>query len=402
MKKIIAVVVAVWVVLIAGSYYWNHVNLEKEKREIAFRRAKSFFDQVVITRAWNAGHGGVYVPVSKDTQPNPYLEDPLRDIQVNKKLKLTKINPAFMTRQLADIAKTRTGTHFHITSLKLIRPANRPTKREQRALENFARGRKYEESIYWQKGKRYYFFMAPLITDRVCLKCHAKQGYKEGDIRGGISVIFLFPPDKTLTTLIWAHIIIGVSGLLVIVVLSYILARAYNTIERQAVIDALTEIPNRRSFSERLLTELKRSSRYQEPLSLVMCDIDKFKEYNDTYGHRQGDDCLQKVAKAIRENLQRPGDFCARYGGDEFVVVLPGTDKDGARALSEKILESVKSLQIRHKKSPPRFLVGLSLGVATTEPGMEIGHEELVRRADAALYRAKQKGRNRVEVFQEG
>jgi hypothetical protein len=140
MKKYLPIVCFIWIVLVAASFMWNYSNARMEQQVNALQTARSFFNQVLISRAWNAEHGGVYVPVTKDTQPNPYLDDPLRDIEINGALKLTKVNPAFMTRQIADIAAKREGIHFHITSLNPIRPDNKPTPDEESVLKAFENG----------------------------------------------------------------------------------------------------------------------------------------------------------------------------------------------------------------------------------------------------------------------
>ncbi len=178
--------------MITISFFWNYINLKQKREMIARQTARSFFDLLVIIRYWNASHGGVYVPVTEKTLPNPYLDVPLRDIKVNDNLMLTKINPAYMTRQLSEIAKKKEGVQFHITSLKPINPKNRPTPLEEKILKDFEKGIK-EKGLFIKKGgKTFYFYMAPLRTEKVCLKCHAKQGYKVGDIRGGISITLPF------------------------------------------------------------------------------------------------------------------------------------------------------------------------------------------------------------------
>jgi hypothetical protein len=142
MKKSIFLISAVWILLVSISFSWNYTSAKKEQETIAFQTARSFFDQIVITRRWNAGHGGAYVLINGDTHPNPYLEDPLRNVEVNRNLKLTKVNPAFMTRQIAEIVAQQKGIYFHITSLKPIRPENKPTAWEEKALKYFETGRK--------------------------------------------------------------------------------------------------------------------------------------------------------------------------------------------------------------------------------------------------------------------
>jgi len=167
-------------IFVGISFSWNYINAKNEQKTVAFQAARSSFDQIVIIRAWNAGHSGVYVPITNKTQPNPYLEDPLRDIEVNENLKLTKVNPAFMTRQIAEIASKREGILFHITSLNPIRPENRPTIREETALKAFEKGIKEIGEIVNVKSSSYIFYMAPLLTEKECLKCHAPQDIKKG------------------------------------------------------------------------------------------------------------------------------------------------------------------------------------------------------------------------------
>lgn len=378
---------------------WNFLNAKEEQKRIALQTARSFFAQIVVTRAWNAEHGGVYVPVTKDTQPNPYLDDTLRDIEVNENLTFTKVNPAFMTRQVAEITAKREGIQFHITSLNPIRPANKASPREENALKAFENDIQEVGEIFEGEENSHFFYMAPLETGKECLKCHAKQGYREGDVRGGISVILPFIPKMPVMSLMIGHIIIAVFGLFGIVVFGTKLNKAYEETRRQAVIDALTGIPNRRSFSDHILTEFDRSRRDEYPLSVIMGDIDNFKSYNDTYGHKAGDECLRRVANAIEKTLERPGDFCARYGGEEFVIILPNTRLKGAMFVAEKIRRNIHNMKIAHKKSLPLGVVSISLGVATVEGNTPISHEELLKQSDEALYLAKEKGRNRIEAF---
>ncbi len=172
-------------------------------------------------------------------------------------------------------------------------------------------------------------------------------------------------------------------------------------LERLSSLDTLTGIANRRRFDAVLRHEWRRGIRETSPLSLVFCDIDFFKAFNDSYGHQAGDSCLVRVAQAIQETLNRPADLAARYGGEEFVALLVDTDAEGAWLLAERMRERVASLAIEHRASGLAPHLTVSLGVATVRPRPSVRAEELVRRADAALYSAKQRGRNRVEVAED-
>lgn len=160
--------------------------------------------------------------------------------------------------------------------------------------------------------------------------------------------------------------------------------------------DGLTGIANRRRFDEFLEQEWRRAMRDETPLSLVMCDIDYFKQYNDTYGHLDGDDCLKRVVEAISSKLRRPGDLCARYGGEEFALIISGTAVQSALSLAESVRAAVESLRIPHGSSSVSSVVTLSLGVAAITPQKGASSDELIAAADQALYQAKSEGRNRV------
>lgn len=166
--------------------------------------------------------------------------------------------------------------------------------------------------------------------------------------------------------------------------------------QRLATLDGLTGLPNRRRFDEYLDQEWRRLRREQVPLSLILCDIDFFKLYNDTYGHQAGDTCLISVASAIAQAVKRPADLVARYGGEEFAVILPNTTQNGALQVAEAIRVAVQDLKIVHSHSLVSQYVTLSLGVATMVPDCDTSPEILLKAADEALYQAKALGRDRV------
>ncbi|MEI6125786.1 MAG: DUF3365 domain-containing protein, partial [Pseudomonadota bacterium] len=208
---------------IAASEYFNVKNITSGYRELSVHGARSIFETVVATRQWNAGHGGVYAPVSEKTPPNPYLDIPLRDISAAGLL-LTKINPAYMTRQLSELLSSKNGVQIHITSLNPIRPENRADPWEQEALTSFEGGALEQSTISGTDNKTIFRFMAPLKTDQVCLSCHAKQGYRAGDIRGGISVTFSYSPflkkiKKVITIISVSHALFLIIAIAIILFL---------------------------------------------------------------------------------------------------------------------------------------------------------------------------------------
>jgi diguanylate cyclase (GGDEF)-like protein len=168
------------------------------------------------------------------------------------------------------------------------------------------------------------------------------------------------------------------------------------TIERLGLIDALTDIPNRRCFDDRIVLEWRRARREQRSLSFLMMDVDKFKDYNDTYGHPQGDTLLKAVAKIFAKAAMRPADLCARIGGEEFAVILPDTDLNAAVSIAEKIRSEVEELRIPTADGKIITTTTLSIGVTAIVPDSDITMEACIARADANLYTAKEGGRNRV------
>jgi diguanylate cyclase (GGDEF)-like protein len=161
-------------------------------------------------------------------------------------------------------------------------------------------------------------------------------------------------------------------------------------------LDSLTGIPNRRLFEEELSKEWARAKRDHAPFSLIMADIDHFKEYNDHYGHPAGDLCLVDVAQAMHHALSRPGDVVARIGGEEFAFLLPQTDLSGAIAVAEQIRERILALNLPHEASPVASHVTLSFGVSSSELASISSPAELIRTSDIALYEAKRCGRNQI------
>jgi diguanylate cyclase (GGDEF)-like protein len=174
------------------------------------------------------------------------------------------------------------------------------------------------------------------------------------------------------------------------------LKRCRDELEQLTMTDALTGVANRRRGHAALDQEWRRALRKVLPLSLLMIDIDCFKQFNDRYGHPSGDDCLVQVAQALAAHVHRPTDLVARYGGEEFLCLLPETNAVGVREVAERLRDAVSALRIPHPGSNPTGYVTISIGCATAVPGGSLVAADLVRLADTMLYDAKRDGRNRV------
>jgi len=213
--------VAAWTLVTGGSLIWNYYQQRTEARDMARLEALARFEKDVIFRRWNAGLGGIYAPRTKTTPPNPYLKHVKeRDITTPSGRLLTLINPAYMTRQVHEIGLASHGSRGHITSLKPIRPENAADPWERRALQAFEGGKKKKEvvSIVTIDHKPHLRFMRPLTTEKGCLQCHASQGYKLGQVRGGISISIPMEPYLVMAHhqslhLAWAHLVLWLLGL---------------------------------------------------------------------------------------------------------------------------------------------------------------------------------------------
>lgn len=212
----------------------------------------------------------------------------------------------------------------------------------------------------------------------------------QGILAGGDD--FLYTPVSEIVLLA------KVRAMLRIVAKQREIQEAHRRLQAIARLDGLTNIPNRRHFDETIATEWKRCTRTASPLSIVISDIDFFKQFNDIYGHQAGDSCLSAVASSLNESLFRVEDMVARYGGEEFAAILPGTDSDGAHAVAERMRRSTRELCIPHEHGI-EGLVSCSFGVACIKPTPHALPLQLLQAADAGLYAAKRAGRNQVRIF---
>ncbi|MBF0529738.1 MAG: diguanylate cyclase [Deltaproteobacteria bacterium] len=368
-------------------------------------QARAHFNGIMLTRRWNAAYNGVFVRKTEGVVSNPYLENP--DIQTANGDIYTKKNPALMTREISQYAEKAGDFRFHITSLRPINPGNKPTEFESQALAAFENGEKeLQETI--SSGERSIFtYMAPLRVEEGCLVCHAKQGYKIGDIRGGISVSFdVTDMHRNMSFNKFAIILLSALTLFVLIGVIYWhvlrlskkLIKAYQVIEQMSVTDELTQIYNRRFFHIKLNEEITRAKRYRHCLSLILVDLDHFKKVNDIHGHQAGDMILREVSKILKTK-SRVTDMVARYGGEELVILLPETDQSGTVALAEKLRLAIEEEKFASSDGCV-INITASMGVSTFTPNDFTGpsdYDTIIKCADDALYEAKRNGRNRVE-----
>jgi diguanylate cyclase (GGDEF)-like protein len=354
------------------------------------------FNTIVLARKWNASYGGVYVEKKKGVESNPYLENP--DIRTVDGRVFTLRNPALMTREISEYAVKEGLFKFHITSLKLMNPHNEPDEFEKKALLQFESGAVKEVSGTELVNNRTYFrYMAPLYIEQDCLQCHKHQNYAIGDVRGGISITFdIEELQSKIRDNIITIVVFGISTTLLLLGLIYFfmsrlikrLDEARQTIEKIAITDQLTEVFNRRHIMTRFEEEFEKFKRLKKKVSCIMADIDNFKAINDSYGHQVGDQVLKEISHRIR-NTVRAYDILGRYGGEEFLIIMPDTSLEDARELAERIRTRVKEETVNNVS------LTLSLGVVCVEES-DRSVDDIIRRADQNLYKAKKGGKDRV------
>jgi len=369
--------------------------------EQAKTEARALFHSIVITRKWNAVHGGVYVEKKAGMISNPYLDDP--DITSTDGRVFTKKNPALMTREISAYAEQEGLFRFNITSLKPLNPDNRPDAFEERALTLFEQGEKEAFQSEHLKGKTVFRYMAPLFVDQECLKCHAIQGYRAGQVRGGISVTFDVKDIKKIQdTYTYIFIAFGFFSISLLLGIGFYFTRrlirqvaeARQQIETMAIMDELTGIFNRRHLLVRFNQEFERAQRLKKDLGCLMIDIDHFKDINDSYGHLVGDRILKEAACLIMSSI-RTYDIAGRYGGEEFFVVLPDTNVEHTLSLAERIRRNIAETLHTRAGITIKDPVTVSIGMASASPE-DSSANDLLLRADNSLYKAKGEGRNRV------
>ena len=337
------------------------------------------------------------MPVSEITPPNPYLKVPNRDITTSHGLSLTLVNPAYMTRQVNEMAMQMSGFQGHLTSLNPLRPENRPDLWEAGALKAFERGTKEAGSIEMISGKEYFRFMRPFVTEKSCLKCHAAQGYKEGDIRGGISVSVPMDPLKAIERsrmgeLMLAHGLLWMIGLVGI-------GAGTNRLRKQTLLsekleeelfslsitDPLTGLHNRRGFLFLAEQQLKLAERNKSGMVLFFADLDGLKWINDTLGHEEGDKVLIEAATVLKETF-RASDIIARLGGDEYAVLTADITEENSEAFTARLQSLIDA---QNKQENRRYRLSISVGCSYYDPENPCSLDELMTSADKLMYLQK-------------
>jgi diguanylate cyclase (GGDEF)-like protein len=407
-QKHLTVIAIIFCITILGLFFGFNSRANFLIEEQLLKQARAYFQEITLMRQWIANHGGIYVEKRSGVSVSPYLKkiSPFKTtIQDQEKKQYILKNPATVTREISQMGKEERIFTFHITSLDPINPLNKADAFESEALREFRLGKKEAHEFDKQDDDIVFRYIAPLSVKQSCLKCHAAQGYKVGDIRGGISVSI--PASDIIGQIRTSkfHIITFALAILVIITAIILLIsshlinnlkQAEQKLMEMATRDFLTGLLNRREGLNRFHEEISKGKRKQHPLSVILLDIDHFKNINDTHGHLAGDRVLQKLAETLK-NTMRDYDIVCRYGGEEFLLVLPDTALLEAVDIANRLRNKIAGLQyaIDSKTS-----IGMttSLGVAQLTGNEDLN--TLIYRVDQALYKAKENGRNRVQFLE--
>lgn len=400
----------------------NEYQVISEK--ILFQQASTLFNNIVTMRQWNADHGSVYVKAHDNIKVNPYLVDNFTYTKDDELL--IKINPAWMTRQLSELSNKNEKYYFKITSLNPINPSNAADEFEKTGLEALKINK--EQKFYTSIQNDKYNLIGPLIVDASCLQCHAEQGYKIGDLRGGLRVSV--PIDSYLENIeildSKTNILYFITFFTAIVFISIIIytinsiySRESNiiklnrTLEKKvyrrtkelrdankklleiSTLDYLTNIPNRRFLFETGAKYFHIAKREKTNLSIICIDIDHFKKINDNHGHDIGDEILKLVASSMVK-FTRKADILSRTGGEEFTLLLNNVDESNALILAEKIRTKIEDTNYKYDETIVKATI--SLGISQLRHD-DIALSAIIKRADIALYQAKKQSRNISVIY---
>lgn len=404
----------VWTLCIGASLAWNLVQNHRTILGIARNSARNAFDKDLLYRRWGALYGPVYLPVSPRVQPNPYLDVPEREVTTTSGRTLTMVNPSYMTRMVYDLAEKSHGIRSHLTSLNPLRPQNAPDPWEKEALRRFAEGEKEISSVVSAAGSEYLRFMRPFFVEEACLKCHSRQEYKIGDIRGGISISIPLAPlwsanHGTIAAYVLGHGLLwclGLGGIALGVgslrgqirrreAAEDSLLKKETHLAFLANHDTLTGLPNRHLLHDRLDQAIARAQRSQRRIAILLIELDRFKTINDSLGHSVGDRVLCEITERLLGTVRKSDTF-ARLGGDEFLLLLDDVGQVASIVtMAQRLLLDIDQ-PIRIDSF--RVQVTASLGICLF-PDDALDTEGLLKCAEVAMYRAKEMGRNNYQFY---
>lgn len=389
-----------WTIILVSMYSWG-LKAERDHYEhLVELKASALADQTQVLRRWIGGHGGVYAEVGGDIEPNPDLAHiPERDVTTPSGRELTLLNSPTVLRRILTEFESGSVDKIRLVAYNPINPDGMPDAWEHGSLDALGDGKKYIQETVDEKGQRRFRLMYPIKSQPKCSRCH-DFGEEVNKVIGGLSIsIDRRESDHDFAILSgrlrYAYLGVWSAGVLGWIVFYFVSFRLIQKLNHSATHDHLTQLFNRGTIEQHLQHGLKIADRYDQPYSILLLDIDFFKQVNDTYGHAVGDKVLQEVTTVLQSSI-RTCDTAGRLGGEEFLVLAPNTDVKEALTIVNRILEAYRtcSVQVDANISVP---ITVSVGLTSWEKSESAS--DMMQRADRALYKAKNDGRNQACVM---
>jgi diguanylate cyclase (GGDEF)-like protein len=398
----VAIGAVVWTGILFGLYLWASRAERDHLSKLAALRAESVANHTQALRGWIGGHGGVYVEVNTGEHLS-YLSGnmPESELITPSGRKLTLLSSSAVLGKISREFKSGSGDHVKLTAKQPMNPDNVPDGWEKKALEALEGGAKKVAAFVNDDKGSMFRLMYPMELQPRCLRCHDYLVDAPTKIVGGLSVTVNKAPYDRQYEIVLHQLSLGYFGIWIVGIAGLgtfgtLGSRLLRRIEYASTHDELTGLKNRREIERQLIVECARAERYHRQLSVMMLDVDHFKQVNDTYGHQTGDEALRLVAETIRKTIRKP-DIAGRYGGEEFLILVTETSPEGARNLAQRLNAAIKSAPIGLPDNKT-LLLTVSIGVASQSPERK-SPSALINSADEALYRAKEAGRDRIEVI---
>lgn len=411
LRKVFVISAIVSALAVTATFVAFQLRAERMLLDNITSQARAHVREFEAVREYVSAHGGVYVPRSAKAMPNPHLPSDSREIRAEDGKRYVLQNSPLVARRisalLADdrVSESDTQVLLRMVQERPLDPANAPDRWERESLRQLQSGAGETYSFVERGGRTRFLYAYPVVDNGTCRRCHIElPRAKVGSVFGATVVdMDVTAPmqqirESRMSAVLVLFIIItalGTATYLIVTRLLRGLLRAQTQLVRLACTDELTGIANRRTGMERLAVELERARRSDQPLSCVLLDLDDFKRVNDTLGHSAGDTVLKAASWALARAARRY-DTVSRVGGEEFLVLLPGIGADAVLEIAERVRRAI-SAECSALAGIKRTVTA-SAGVAIAAPGTDESPDQLLARADRALYRAKRKGRDRTVV----
>lgn len=388
-----------WTAILAALCYWAISGELAHHEKLIELKAEALGNQTQVLRRWIGGHGGVYVEKGDDIDSNPQLAHiPDRDIDTPGGRQLTLLNSPTILRKLLTEFESNTKDQIRLVAYKPINPLGALDPWERASLDNLQTGLKEIKEQVIDDDRRLFRMMYPIKRQKKCNRCHNFSMEGKNEVVGGLSIVV----DRVHTDLVFETLVnrikgayfgIWCAGILGLFLFDIVAKKMLQRIEFTSSHDALTKLKNRGTIEQSLHDCIRIAQRYNQEFSILLLDIDYFKQVNDSYGHSVGDKALQVIGQTLKESI-RNTDIAGRFGGEEFLILAPNSGEESAMFLAHRILEAIRNVEFQ--VGPEKLVqITASIGVTCLSSERDDGDSMLIY-VDEALYKAKNEGRNRV------